>query len=129
MSRVGKGSRPTKGYSQQPFVNVEFGFILSIVEDQDDTYYIAIVAKEMNSLQADSQLAIMPIGHTIEELSSLFGEPSDLIGRRVRIEYRGGNWRTGMCRLAAPVVQGSVGTAMEVPSRGFRYAVAGGGSV
>ncbi len=129
MSRVSKNARPERRQIGPSSLNVEFGFILDVIGDEDNVYYIAIVAKEKNVFPADTQLATLPLTHTTEELNSLFGAPEDIVGRRVRIEYRGSDWRKGACSLTVNSQIAPVGTSMEVPSRGFRYAVAGGGSV
>jgi len=127
--RKNKASPILERHSERLTLNVEFGFIVDIIADEEETYYLAIVAKERGVLPADSELAMLPLAHTVEELTSLYGSPQDVIGRRVRIEYRSHNWRRGICFLTAGQAIRGASRAMEVPSRGFRYAVAGGGSV
>jgi hypothetical protein len=115
---------------ERPTIAVQFGYIVDVLTSDDEAFYVAVVMREISSPQmpADSNPIMCPLGHPIEELTSLYGEPEALIGRRVMIEYVGSNWGGGVARLTLPRVPTSIGTAMELPSRGFRHAVAGSGS-
>jgi hypothetical protein len=105
------------------------GYILQIVSLGEDRYYKVLVALEgARAGQAVKNARVVTIEEPGEHLAATFGEPEDLIGRRVRIEYTGGNWWRGVARVI-PQQNEALGESLDLPSRGFRYAVAGGGSI
>lgn len=122
-------TQPQKPPIERRHIAVEYGRIMDILTNEEAEYYVVLVAKERSLHGPESKCAILPLGHTLEELTSNFGTPKDLVGRRVRVEFFGNSWRRGIAYLAFDTSLQGVGTAMELPSRGFRYAVAGGGSV
>lgn len=110
-------------------LQVEYGYVFDIISLEEQSYYIAVVGREQGIIPADEDSTVVPLEHSIEELTSLYGAPEDIIGLRVRVEYFGEDWRQGIAKIVSPREPSGVGTSMDVDSRGFRHAVAGGGNV
>ena len=75
-----------------------YGYIQEVWQtDQDeDEYYIVRVSREGGIGVVDTNLPVIPLEQTVEELSSLYGPPSALIGRRVRVIYTGRDFTDGV---------------------------------
>lgn len=96
-------------------------------DGQEEEFYIVSVSREGTIHHEETEAPIIPLEQTVEELSMLYGAPSALIGRRVRIEYTGRDYTSGVARVVADSIPGG-GTQMnKIESRGFRYAVPGSG--
>lgn len=110
-------------------IKCTYGYIDDIfpAEGLEEEFYIIKVSLESSVHPTSSEVPMIPIEQTVEELSALYGPPSALIGRRVRIEYTGRDYTSGVARIVSDIVPGG-GTAMnQINSRGFRYAVPGKG--
>jgi len=110
-------------------LRVDYGYILAMMSNDEEQYYHGLIALERSSVPAGSESRVMAIEEGHEHLAASYGAPEDLIGRRVRIEYVGKHWWTGTVKIVPGRRTRPIGELMDVPSRGFRYAVAGGGSV
>jgi len=110
-------------------IRAVYGHVVDILRQNDDEFYIPLVALEGSMLPADLMCHYIPMEEPEEQLAASYGEPANLIGLRVRVEYYGINWRSGVARVVPSRSRRPVGNLTEVPTRGFRYAVAGGGSV
>jgi hypothetical protein len=124
-----KISQTVSNIRQDRRIKAIYGYIMEVLNIEEEDYYIPLVALENHALPVDTQCHYIPLDETPEQLASNYGEPRDLIGLRVRVEYYGTRWRTGVARIVPGRTRRPVGTATEIPSRGFRFAVAGGGSV
>jgi hypothetical protein len=123
-------SRTIYSQGENLAVNTIYGHIVGILpNEEEEIRYIAMVAPDRTNLPATTQIRPLPLEDHDQTLASNFGRPSDLIGMRVRIEYYGSNWESGIARIVPPRERQPVGNLSEVPSRGFRFAVAGGGSI
>ncbi len=122
-------SRSIVAVEQSRSLNAIYGHIVEILTIDDRDYYIPLVVPEETIFPVDTQSEYIPLEENAGSLSSNFGKPRDLIGLRVRVEYYGARWRTGVARIISPRRPAATGNESEVPSRGFRFAVAGGGSV
>jgi hypothetical protein len=117
-SRISSGTTDTR-------VKAEYGYIVDIIApspEEDNQYYIAEVAKENSALPSDIYTAIVHMEQTPQELASLYGTPRDLIGLRVRIDYTGNDFRSGVARVVSGRAPTAMGGFTEVRSRGFRHA-------
>ena len=115
--------------TQSKSLNAVYGYIVEILSIDDQDFYIPLIAPEDSAMPVDTQCAYIPLEESPEALASSFGAPRDLIGQRVRVEYYGMHWKKGTCRVVPSRNRQPVGNLTEIPSRGFRHAVAGGGSV
>jgi len=115
--------------SQVESLNTIYGHIIDIFTTGEDDYYVPLVTLESSSFPAETNIAFVPLDESNEQLAATYGSPRDIIGLRVRIEYRGIQWMSGIARIAPEKDRVPVGNATSIPSRGFRYAVAGGGKV
>lgn len=109
-------------------LNVEYGYIIGMLNSENDgPLYRAAVARERTRNTASQDWHLLPFDQTVEELRSLYGDPQDLIGLRVRIEYYGTNWTLGRIRIVSPKGLETRSSGSEFNNRGFRYAVPGEG--
>lgn len=110
-------------------IKCTYGFIEDIfpASGLEEEFYIIKVILEATVYHEACEAPMIPMEQTVEELSALYGPPSALIGRRVRIEYTGRDYKSGVARVVADRIPGG-GTEMnQINSRGFRYAVPGSG--
>lgn len=115
---------PDRLYDRQ--LNVEYGYVVGVGSTDENPRYLVLVKKEF-SYGVDGAPVLIPVEEPAEVLASTYGRPEDLIGQRVRVEYFGTNWRTGVARIVPSRDIPSRPGLTDIPSRGFRYAVAGGG--
>jgi len=112
-------------------VKVVYGYITDIYtgdeEEEQDDYYIVQIQRENTVNPTNSDYEYIALEQTPEELAALYGAPSDLIGKRVRVDYTGRDFRSGTARIVADVVPRGGQSLTEIESRGFRYAVPGEG--
>jgi len=116
-------------YGEDRALRVDYGYILAMLSNDRYQYYHGLIALERSRLPAGTSARVMVIEEGVESLAATYGAPEDLVGRRVRIEYVGRSWWTGTVRIVPGREAEPIGELMNIPSRGFRYAVAGGGSV
>ena len=109
-------------------LNIEYGYIVGAFTSDDQPRYFVLVLKEFSRVDPRQDPAAMPIEEAYEGLASTYGPPENLVGMRVRIEYVGTDWKLGSCRLAPGREVPVRGNLTSLPSRGFRYASAGGSS-
>lgn len=107
-------------------LNIEYGYIVGVGSPDESPRYLVLVRKEF-SHGIDGAPVLIPVEEPAEVLASTFGRPEDLIGQRVRVEYFGSNWRTGVARIVPGRDVPSRPGLTEIPGRGFRYAIAGSG--
>lgn len=110
-------------------IKCTYGHITEVfpADGVEEEYYIVQVSLENSVLQDETEVPMIPIEQTVEELSALYGPPSAIIGRRVRIEYTGRDYKSGIARIVSDLIPGG-GTQMnKIKSRGFKYAVPGKG--
>ncbi len=110
-------------------IKVIYGYIVEMLTIDNQDYYIPLVAPEEHSMSIDSQCQYIPFDESPEQLAANYGTPRDLIGRRVRVEYYGTRWRIGVARIVPERTRQPAGNITEIPSKGFRFAIAGGGSI
>lgn len=120
---VSDNALPESLYSRR--LNVEYAYIVGIAATEEEPRYMVLVKKEFCLGSVSEQPAIVPMEEPPEVLAASFGRPEDLIGQRVRIEYFGSNWKTGIARIVTGRDIPSRPNLTDIPSRGFRYAVAG----
>ena len=106
-----------------------YGHIVEVLEMNENSYYIVLVAPEETYFSVDTQCEYIPLEESPARLAAAYGVPRDLIGERVRVEYYGARWRAGVAHIVPGRNPQPTGNTSEVPQRGFRFAVAGGGSV
>jgi hypothetical protein len=122
-------SRHVDRVEQNRSINAIYGHIINTLDIDEQQYYIALVALEETSFDIDLQCSYIPLEESHEQLSANYGSPRDLIGLRVRVEYYGSSWKTGVAHIVPERNRQPVGNTTEIPARGFRFAVAGGGSI
>jgi hypothetical protein len=122
-------SRETDHVERDRRLQTVYGHIVEMLNLDDQDFYMPLVVLEQSSFAPGSSLNYIPLDDTPEQLAANYGAPRDLIGLRVRIEYFGNSWRTGVAKVVSGRSRQPVGNLTEVPSRGFRYAVAGGGGL
>lgn len=120
-------SRHIDHLDQDRTLRAVYGYIIDILSMNDQDYYIPLVGPEETFYSVDTQCNYIPLDESPEQLAANYGSPRDLIGLRVRVEYYGIRWKTGTARIVPGKQRQPVGNLTEVPSRGFRFAVAGGG--
>ena len=122
-------SRTIQHLEQNRSVNAIYGHIVDILNIDEQDYYVALVAPEESDLSPDIMSHYIPIDEPVSSLAANYGPPRDMIGLRVRVEYYGTRWRRGVAKVVPERDRQPPGNASEVPSRGFRFAVAGGGTI
>lgn len=122
-------SRQVEHIEQDRRIKAIYGHIIDVLNMNDNPYYIVLVGPEETYYPVDTQCEYIPLEESPSRLAAAYGEPSELIGLRVRVEYYGMRWRTGVARIVSGRNPEPTGNLTEVPTRGFRFAVAGGGSV
>jgi hypothetical protein len=122
-------SRQVDYLEEDKTISAVYGYIIDILSIDDQDFYIPLVAPERTVFSADSQSHYIPLDEHFGQLAATYGSPRDLKGLRVRVEYYGTKWNTGVARIVVDRNRQPVGNSMEVPSRGFRFAVAGGGKI
>lgn len=122
-------SRPVENVEQDRKIKSVYGYILDILNMNDEPYYIALVGPEETYYPVDTQCEYIPLEESPTRLASAYGPPEALIGLRVRVEYYGMRWRTGVARIVPGRNPEATGNLSEMPTRGFRFAVAGGGGI
>ncbi len=122
-------SQNVRQLTQDRSLNAVYGYVVEIFSIDDQDFYIPLIAPEESAFSIDTKTSYIPLEESTESLAASFGEPRNLIGQRVRIEYYGARWQKGTCRIVPPRSREPIGNTMELPSRGFRHAVAGGGGV
>jgi hypothetical protein len=124
-----KISQMIHNIEQDRTIRAVYGYIIDILTIEEQDFYIALVGPEEANFPADTMCHYIPIDESPESLAASYGPPKDLVGLRVRVDYYGSSWRRGVAHIVPQRERTSHGNASEVPRRGFRYAVAGGGSV
>ena len=104
-----------------------YGYITNIylAEGEEDEYYVVGVEREGTTAPDGTPYPTIPMEQTVEELSSLYGPPSSLVGRRVRVDYTGRTFHSGIARVVSERFPGGGTNMNELPGRGFRYAIPG----
>jgi len=116
-------------------VRIVYGYIVDMVgidgpydeESEDPVYYLPLVAKEDDNYHFEVTTSPLRFADPPDMLAMNYGTPSDLIGRRVKIEYTGNHWEAGVCTVVEGRRISTAQSILEVPSRGFRYAPPGSG--
>jgi hypothetical protein len=121
-------SQSIENVSVERSLNITYGHIIGVLSIGDEDYYIPLVAPESTLFRVDAVCEYIPLEETPVQLAASYGPPRDMIGLRVRIEYHGPNWRRGVAKVVPAKEREPMGNETEIPSRGFRYAIAGGGS-
>jgi len=122
-------TRPGESLGQEDrSLKIGYGYIISMMVNEEESYYHAVVGPEVTRVGL-SESAILPLMETPEFLSATYGPPEDLVGRRVRIEYVGTRWQSGTAKIVPERTARPIGNLVDIPGRGFRYAVPGGGSI
>jgi hypothetical protein len=122
-------SRHTDNLEEDTRISAIYGHIIDVLSINGQDFYIPLVALERTVFGVDSQSHYIPLDETDAQLAATYGTPRDLKGNRVRIEYYGQKWNSGVARIVPGRGRQPSGNITEIPSRGFRYAVAGGGSL
>jgi hypothetical protein len=110
-------------------LNIEYGYIIAAFTSEEEPRYFVLVLKEFSRVDPRQDPAAMPIEESYEYLASTYGSPENLVGLRVRIEYIGSDWKLGAAKIVPGRDVPVRGTLTSLPSRGFRYAAAGGSSL
>jgi hypothetical protein len=128
-SRRSSGEVSFNGYEEST-LKVAYGHIIEMAQlSEDEEYYVAIVVLERTARPVGTSVMVIPLEESPEFIAATYGAPEDLVGRRVRIEHIGWDVTKGVGRIVAGRSVSPIGTVMELPSRGFRFAAAGQGGV
>jgi hypothetical protein len=104
---------------------VEYGYIVDVpAQEGAGRRYLVLAIRESSALDPAKAPFFVAIEGTIEELASLYGEPRELIGRRIRVEYRG-HPSQGIAYLVQGAEVESADGMLTLENSGFRHAVAG----
>lgn len=112
-----------------PQIKFIYGYIRDVLQIENQEIYTVRISTEDTMEEIDSNLSAIPLDQTPEELSSLYGPPSSLIGRRVRVEYTSNSYADGVARIVADFEMRDQTSFNTNKTRAFRYAVAGGGGI
>ena len=124
--REGDNLRVSEKTYEIPHVRVIYGYIVDMASTPDDNdLYLPLVRIE--SLGRPIPEAFIPLAQPMEQLTAVYGSPRDLIGRRVRIEYQGSKWFLGRATITSTPGDNIPGGEQQLPSVGFRHAIAGRG--
>jgi len=115
--------------TQDRTIRAIYGHIVDMLNMDDQDYYIALVAPEESNFSVDIMSHYIPIDESTESLAANYGPPEDLIGLRVRVDYYGTAWRSGVAHIVPSRNRVPPGNTSEMPRRGFRFAIAGGGGI
>lgn len=106
-----------------------YGYITEVSEIENQSFYVVKVRTENSLASFETSVPMIPLDQTPEELSSLYGPPSALLGRRVKVEFTGANFSSGVAKIVTGSRLRDETGFNTNKTRPFRYAVAGGGKV
>lgn len=112
---------------QNRVVQYSFGTIVGIRREGSQAFYEVQVRPDRDQV-SPARFKYIPLIDETEVIAASYGSPEDLIGRRVRIEYRGAHWSQGTAKLVRETNRRTdVSANLETSTQPFTFAPPGSG--
>lgn len=105
-----------------------YGTIVGFLSDSSGDQYFKVQVRPDADQTSQSRLSYVLLGDDPDHIASNYGAPQDLVGKRVRVVYRGGAWTSGMAYLTGDIGNNrSVRERFNTRTQPFSWAPPGSG--